>query len=100
MRSQEEHTPSNILIKATLKIISSKEEALALYSALIPEEGTEGRRRALVRLKHSDQELTIEIESKDLPSARAVIGSYLRLINAASETIGRLRTMDRKGRKT
>jgi len=87
----EEHTTSNLHIKATINITTSKEAAAAIYKALLPEAGSERKRRAAVKLEHKDDQLTIEVTTKDLSSARAVIGSYLRLIKAASSTIDRIK---------
>ncbi len=88
---QGEHTTFNINITATIQITSSKDETSAVYRALLPEVGFEGRRKAAVNLKHEDENLTIEINTQDLSSARALIGAYLRLIKAASETIEKVK---------
>jgi len=87
----EEHTTSNFHIKATISITASKEEASAIYKALLPDAGSERRRRAAVKLEHESDHLTIEVTTEDLSSARAVIGSYLRLIRAASSTIEKIK---------
>ena len=88
---QEGHTTSNLHIKATISITASKEEASAIYKALLPEAGSERKRRAAVKLRHEDDYLTIEVTAQDLSAARAVIGSYLRLIRAASSTIEKIK---------
>jgi tRNA threonylcarbamoyladenosine modification (KEOPS) complex Pcc1 subunit len=90
-RLPEEHTTSNLRVKATINIAASKEEASAIYKALLPETGSERKRRAAVKLEHKDDHLTIEVTTEDLSSARAVIGSYLRLIKAASSTIEKIK---------
>ena len=90
-RLLEGHTTSNLHIKATIHIEAPKEEASAIYKALLPEAGSEGRRRATVKLAQKDDRLTIEVTTEDLSSARAVIGSYLRLIKAASSTIEKIK---------
>jgi tRNA threonylcarbamoyladenosine modification (KEOPS) complex Pcc1 subunit len=91
IRLPEEHTTSNLRVKATISITTSREEVSAIYKALLPEAGSERKRRAAVKLDHKDDQLTIEIATQDLSSARAVIGSYLRLIKAASSTIEKIK---------
>jgi tRNA threonylcarbamoyladenosine modification (KEOPS) complex Pcc1 subunit len=90
-RLPQERTTSNLHIKATISITTSREEASAIYKALLPEAGSERNRRAAVKLDHRDDQLTVEIATQDLSSARAVIGSYLRLIKAASLTIEKVK---------
>lgn len=90
-RLLEERTTSSLHIKANINITASKEEASAIYKALLPEVSSEGRRRAAVKLEQKDEYLTIEVATEDLSSARAVIGSYLRLIKAASSAIEKIK---------
>jgi len=84
---QEAHTTSNLSIKAQITITALKEEAAAIYSALLPEASIERKHRGDIKLKLEDRSLTIEVETKDLSSARALIGSYLRLMKAAYSAI-------------
>ena len=85
-----EHTTFNLRIKANINVTASKEEASAIYKALLPEAGSERKRRAAVKLTQEEGQLTIEVAAEDLSSARAIIGSYLRLIKAASSTIEKI----------
>ncbi len=91
MKLPEEHTISNINIAATIQITSVKEETSAIYKALLPEAGVESRRRASINLKHEDRCLTIEISAQDLSTLRALVGSYLRLVKAASTVIEKVK---------
>jgi len=83
----EAHTTSNLRIKAQIIITALKEEAAAIYSAILPDASIERKHRGDIKLKLEDKSLTIEVETKDLSSARALIGSYLRLMKAAYSTI-------------
>lgn len=87
----EERTTSKTRITATIQITSSKDLASAIYRALLPEASQEHRRRASINMEYRGRCLIVEIDSRDLSSARAVIGSYLRLIKAAASAVEKVK---------
>ena len=69
------------MIKAEFSIqLENPKEA---HEALKPD--LEDTERFKVKVSHTEKELHIKIEAKDLTAARAAINSYLRLINTVKE---------------
>jgi tRNA threonylcarbamoyladenosine modification (KEOPS) complex Pcc1 subunit len=91
MKLPEAHTTSNLSIKAHITVTALREEASAIYRAILPESSIERRHRGDIKLRLEDQRLTIEIVTKDISLARALIGSYLRLIKAAYSAINEIK---------
>ena len=61
--------------------------AKSIYSALDPEIRHYSDSGATTRISTSIPDLLIEVESEDIPKLRALVNSYLRLVNAAYKCI-------------
>jgi tRNA threonylcarbamoyladenosine modification (KEOPS) complex Pcc1 subunit len=61
--------------------------AKSIYAALDPEIKLSSDSGAVTRISLGVPELFIEIEAEDIPKLRAIINSYLRLVNAAYKCI-------------
>jgi tRNA threonylcarbamoyladenosine modification (KEOPS) complex Pcc1 subunit len=61
--------------------------AKSIYSALDPEIRYSSDLGVVTRISINVPDLLIEVESDDIPKLRAVINSYLRLVNAAYKCI-------------
>ena len=61
--------------------------AKSIYSALDPEIRHYSDSGATTRISITTPDLLIEVESDDIPKLRAIINSYLRLVNAAYKCI-------------
>jgi tRNA threonylcarbamoyladenosine modification (KEOPS) complex Pcc1 subunit len=61
--------------------------AKSIYSALDPEIRYSSDSGVATRISINISDLLIEVESDDIPKLRAIINSYLRLVNAAYKCI-------------
>jgi tRNA threonylcarbamoyladenosine modification (KEOPS) complex Pcc1 subunit len=61
--------------------------AKSIYSALDPEIRHSSDSGATTRISISIPDLLIEVESEDIPKLRALVNSYLRLVNVAYKCI-------------
>lgn len=61
--------------------------AKSIYSALDPEIRHYSDSGATTRISITTPDLLIEIESEDIPKLRALVNSYLRLVNVAYKCI-------------
>lgn len=61
--------------------------AKSIYSALDPEIRHYSDSGATTRISTSIPDLLIEVESEDIPKLRALVNSYLRLVNVAYKCI-------------
>ena len=61
--------------------------AKSIYSALDPEIRHYSDSGATTRISITTPDLLIEVESEDIPKLRALVNSYLRLVNVAYKCI-------------
>jgi tRNA threonylcarbamoyladenosine modification (KEOPS) complex Pcc1 subunit len=61
--------------------------AKSIYSALDPEIKLSSNSGVVTRISVGVPDLFIEIETDDIPKLRAIVNSYLRLVNAAYKCI-------------
>ena len=75
------------------KIEASLGEDLAriAYSALKPDLDKAPRSRFMINISHDEDKLIINLKGEDISQLRALINSYLRLMNVISNTIDHLK---------
>ncbi len=74
--------------KATIRLKFNSEKQLStLISALTPEANALVTRRANVKLKKDDSELTLTVEADDTVALRGTLNAYLRWINSTINVI-------------
>ena len=61
--------------------------AKSIYSALDPDTKVSFDSGAITRISVHIRNLSIEIETDDIPSLRAIVNSYLRLVNTSYKCI-------------